>query len=116
TIEWHRQLQLIRGYTEIRARDGHALGVAGKLEFRRSRLQRVEIDIAIAEDEHAPASNAAMHSSRHLQYLVGAEVQLGEHVLSLLDDRRETRIVDDHRVEPLHVERALPRCRHGEEV
>ena len=52
-----------------------ALRVAGELELRRRGLQRVEVDVAVAEDEHAPALDAAVHAPRHLQDLVGAEVQ-----------------------------------------
>ena len=57
-----------------------------------------------------------MYAAGHLENLVGAEVELGEDVLSALDDGGEARVVDDHRVEALDVQRALPCRRHREEV
>src|SRR6266516_2991941 len=57
-----------------------------------------------------------MDSSGHLQNLVGAEVQSGEHILSALDDVAEAGVVDDNCVEPVNVERALPRSCHRKEV
>ena len=57
-----------------------------------------------------------MYAPRHLQDLVGPEMQLRQHVLPTLDDRREARVVDHDRIQPLHIERALPRGGHGEEV
>ena len=57
-----------------------------------------------------------MHAPRHLQDLIRAEVHAREHVAPVIDDVGETRVVDHDRVEPLHVERALPRRGHREEV
>ena len=85
-IERHRQLELIGGDAEVRAGDGNTLRVAGQLKFGRRRLERREVDVAIAEDEDATTRNAAMHPARHLENLVRAEVQLGEDVLAPLDD------------------------------
>ena len=41
----------------------------------------VELDVAIGQNEHASAFDAAVNAPRHLQNLVGAEVHSGEHVL-----------------------------------
>ena len=57
-----------------------------------------------------------MYPARHLENLVGAEVELREHILAAFDDGREARVVDDDCVESLHVERALPRRGHREKV
>ena len=78
--------------------------------------QRAELDVAVGQDEHAPALDAAVHAPGHLQDLVGAEVLLREHVAPAIDDVEELHVVDDHRVEPAHVERALARRGHREEV
>ena len=51
------------------------------------------------QDEHPPARHAAVHAPRHLQDLVGAEVDPGEHVAAALDDVGEARVVDHHGVE-----------------
>ena len=115
-VKRDRKLQLIRRDAQIGAGDRHTLGIARELELRRSRFQRREVDVAIAEDEDTSSGNTAMDTTRHLQDLVGAQVQLRQHVLAALDDRREARVVDHDRVEPLHVERALPRRRHREEI
>src|SRR5450432_2469665 len=39
-----------------------------------------------------------------------------EHVLPALDEIREAHVLDHHGVEPVHVERALPRRRHAQHV
>jgi hypothetical protein len=98
------------------ARERHALGVAGELELGLGRAQRGEVEVAVAEDEHPPALDAAVHAAGHLEDLVGPEVGAGEHVAPPLDDVGEAGVVDDHRVEAAHVERALAGRRHGEHV
>src|SRR5215208_2877834 len=57
-----------------------------------------------------------MNAPRHLQNLVGAQMHPGENVSSMLDDVSESCVVDDDRVEPLHVESTLPRRSHRKEV
>ena len=59
----------------VGAGDRDALRVAGELELRLRRLERRELDVAVGEDEHAPALDAPVHAPRHLQDLVRAEVQ-----------------------------------------
>ena len=60
---------------ERRAGDRDALGVTGELEFRRRRPERLEYDVAVAENVDLAAGHAAMHPARHLQNFVGAEIQ-----------------------------------------
>ena len=43
-------------------------------------------------------------------------MQTREHILTAFDDVAEPRVVDDHRVEALNVERALSGGRHRQEV
>src|SRR6266550_5446721 len=74
------------------------------------------MDIPIREYEHPSASDTSVYSPRHLQNLVGAEVQSGEDILSALDDVAEAGVIDDDCVESVNVERALTRCRHRQEV
>ena len=56
-----------------------------------------------------------MYPSRHLQDLVGAEVDPRQDVAPVLDDVRESRVVDDHGIESPHVERTLAGRGHGEQ-
>ncbi len=74
------------------------------------------MNVAIGEYEDPSARDAAVYSTGHLQDLVGAEVEPGEDVLAALDDVAEASVVDDHSVEALNVESALPRRRHCEEI
>jgi hypothetical protein len=74
TVEWHRQLELVGANAESRARQRDALGVAGELELWLRRRSALKLDVAIAEDEDAPARDAPVHAPRHLQNLVRAEV------------------------------------------
>ena len=75
-VERHRQLELVGAHAEA------AQVIATRSESPASwnsgsvGLQRGEVDVAIAEDEHAPARDAPVHAPRHLQDLVRAEVQL----------------------------------------
>src|SRR5262249_27255181 len=79
------------------------------------RLEGVELDVAVGENEHAPAFDAPMHAAGHLEDLVRAEVLLREDVSPPVDRVEELHVVDDHGVEPAHVERALAGGGHGEE-
>jgi hypothetical protein len=115
-VERHGELELVGADSEIRACERDALGVAGELKFRRRRPQRLEPDVAVGENEHAAAGHAPVHASGHLQDLVRAEVHAREHVAPAIDHVREPRVVDDHRVQSLHVERALTRGGHREEI
>ena len=115
-VERDRQLELARIDSQVGARHRDALRIAGELEFRRSRLECLELDVAVGENEDSPTLDAAVNSPGHLQDLVRAEVHAREDVPSALDDVAEARVVDDDCVEALHVERALPGRCHGEEV
>src|SRR3954463_4715544 len=57
-----------------------------------------------------------MNPTRHLQNLVGAQVQPGEHILAAFDDVAEARVVDHDGVESLNIERALAGSSHRQEV
>src|SRR5262245_8973741 len=57
-----------------------------------------------------------MHSAGHLQDFVCAKVRLRQHVAAMLDHVGESCVIDDHRIESLHVERALPGSGHSEHV
>ena len=114
-IERHRQVQRIGLHAKIGTRQRDPLGITGELEVGCRRLQGFEADVPIAENEHAPVLDAAMHAARHLQDFVRAEMHTREHVPPAIDHVGETRVVDDDGVEPRHVERALPRRRHREE-
>ena len=114
-VERHRQVQLVGAHAQCRARERHALAVASQLELGSCGPQRLELDVAVAQYEHAPARHAPMHAPGHLQNLVGAEVQAREHVLAALHQVGEPRVVNDHRVEALHVQRALPGRRHRQQ-
>jgi hypothetical protein len=115
-VERDRELQLVGAHAQRRAGERDPLRVAGELELGLGGAQRREVDVAVAEDEHPPALDAAVHAAGHLEDLVAAEVRAGEHVAPALDHVGEARVVDDHRVEPAHVERALPGRGHGEHV
>ena len=115
-VERNRQIELVGAHAERRARHRDALGVAGELEFRLGGLQRSELDVAVGKNEHAPAFDAPVHAAGHLQNLVRAEVLLREHVAAAIDDVEELLVVDDHRVEAAHVERALAGRGHRQEV
>src|SRR5687768_16018066 len=76
----------------------------------------MEDEIAIAEDEHLSAFHAAMHTTRHLQDLVRAQVRLRQHVSPTFDHIGETGVIDDDSVQSLHVQRALPGGGHRQDV
>jgi hypothetical protein len=107
-VERDRELQLVGAHAQRRAGERDPLRVAGELELGLGGAQRREVDVAVAEDEHPPALDAAVHAAGHLEDLVAPEVRAGEHVAPALDHVGEARVVDDHGVEPAHVERALP--------
>ena len=56
-----------------------------------------------------------MHTPSHLQNLVRAEVQPREHIAPAFHHIRKARVVNHHRVESLHVERALAGRRHRQQ-
>ena len=114
-VERHRQLEIIGTHSDGRAGDRHPLAVAGELKFGQFGLQLLERNTPIREDEHPSARDAAMHTSRHLQQLVRAQVYACEHVAPLVDHVGEARVVDDHRIQPLHGDRTLAGRRHREE-
>ena len=56
-----------------------------------------------------------MHPSRHLQDLVGAEMEAMEHVAAPVHHVAVSGVVDDHRVETRNVEGRLTGGRHGQQ-
>ena len=114
-IEGHGQVEVLGVHTERGAGDRHALGVAGELELRGRGPELVEREIAIAQDVHLPTGDAAVHAARHLQDLVGSEVQPGEDVPPPLHHVGVAGIIDHYGVEPRDVQRRLPGGGHGEE-
>ena len=115
TIERDRQLEGIGAHAQIGAGERHAFRITGELELRLGGTQCLEANVAIAQDEHAPARDAPVHATGHLQNLIGAEMHAREHVAAAIDDVREARVVDDDRVEPWHIERTLPGGGHRQE-
>ena len=61
------------------------------------------------------AGHAAVHPARHLEDLVGAEVEPVEHVAAPLDDVAVAGVVDHHGIEPADVERRLAGRGHREQ-
>ena len=114
-VERHRQVELVGAYAERSAGERDTFGVAGQLELGRGRTERVELDVAIGEDEHPPAVDTPVHPTRHLKNLVRTEMQPREHVAPALDHVGEAGVVDHHGVESTHVERALSGSRHREQ-
>ncbi|MBK8003516.1 MAG: hypothetical protein IPK12_06100 [Gemmatimonadetes bacterium] len=114
-VECHRQLQLGGIHAERGAGDGHALGIPRQLELGRRGPELLEDQLAVGEDVHLAVGHAAVHPPRHLQDLVGAKVQAVQDVAALVHHVGVARIVDHHGVEPAHVERRLPRRRHGQQ-
>ena len=113
-IERHRQVERICLHAQIGARECHALGIARQLKVRRRRLQRLEANITIAENEHATVGDTAVHASGHLQNFVRAQMHAREHIPSPVDHVGESRVVDDHRIESRDIQRALTSRRHGQ--
>ena len=114
-VERHGEVQVSSVHPERRAGDRHALRVAGELELRRGGPQRREIELAVAENEDLAVGHPPMHPSRHLENLVGSEIEAVEHVAAALDHVAVTRVVDDDGVEAGHVQRGLTRRRHREQ-
>ena len=115
-VERHGQVERVGAHAKVRTGHRHTLAVARQLKLRRRWPQRGELDVAVGQNEHAPARHAAVHTPGHLEYLVGAEMEPREHIAPAVHDVRKTRIVDDHSVEPAHVQRTLPSSRHRQEV
>ena len=115
-VQWHGEVELIGRDAEISACDSHPFRIARELEFGRRGPEGREIDVPVAEDEHASAGNTAVDAARHLENLVCPQMQLGEHILSALDDGGETRVIDDDGVQSVHIQCALSRGGHREEV
>src|SRR6266542_1423918 len=115
-VERHGKIELVRCDAEVRARQSDALGISRELKLRLRRRERAELDVAIRQNKNPSARNTAMNTSGHLQNLVRAEVQAREDVLPFFDEIAEARVVDDHRVETVHVQRALAGGGHREEV
>ena len=113
-IERHRQVEFVGPHTEVGAGERHPLGVPRQLKVRLGGLHRRPVQIAIAQDVYPAIIDPAVYSPRHLQDLVGAQMRAGEHILSVFDHVRESRVVDDHRVEPLDVQGALSSGGHRE--
>ena len=61
--------------------------------------QLLEVDLAVAEDVHLAVGHPAVDPARHLEDLVGAEVEPVQHVPAALDHVAVARVVDDHGVE-----------------
>ena len=115
-VERHREFELVGAHSQIGARHRHASTVARQLELRRGGPQRREIDVAVRENEDASTGHATVNATRHLENLVGAEVHAGQHVAATVDDIRESRVVNDDRIQALNIERTLPCRRHREQV
>ena len=63
----------------------------------------------------SPSRHPAVHPPRHLQDLVGAEIQAMQHVAAALDHVAVAGVVDHHGVESADVERRLPGRGHREQ-
>ena len=113
-VERHRQFEIVGAHTDRRAGQCDALTVAGELKLRQLRLQLIERNAPVGENEHAAASHTAVHASRHLQQFIRAQMNAREHVATLVHHVGEARVIDDHRVEPLDRDRALSCRRHRE--
>ena len=114
-VERHGQVELPGIDAQRRARDRDALGVAGQLELGRGRGQALEREVAVAQDVDLATLHPAVHPSRHLQDLVGPEVEPREHVAAPLDHVGVAGIVDHDAVESADIERGLPGGGHGEQ-
>ena len=114
-VERHREVQVARVDAERRARDGHALRIAGELELGRGRHELLEHHVAVAQDIDLAGVHAPMHPARHLEDLVGPQVEPGEHVATPLHHVGVARVVDHHGVQAADVERGLPGRRHRQE-
>ncbi len=114
-VERDGELQVARVHPQGRARDGDALRVAGELELGRGRLQLLKHEVAVAQEVHLAARDPPVHAPRHLQDLIGAQVESGEHIAPPLDDIGVAGVVDHDGVEAADVERRLPGGGHGEQ-
>ena len=111
-IERNRKVEIARIDPERGAGDRHPFGIAGQLEFGRCRPKLIEDEVAVAQNDDLAIRDAPVHTPRHLQDLVGAEVEAMEHVAAALHDVAVSSVVDHHRVEPADVESGLAGCRH----
>ena len=114
-VERDGEIECVGRDAQRRAGEGDALGIPRELELRRRRGEVLEADVAIGEDEDTPPGDPPMHTPRHLQDLVRPEMESREDVPPALDEVGEAGVVDHHRVEPAHIERALPGGGHREE-
>ena len=116
TVERHRQLEIQRVHAQGRARHRDAFRVTRQLELRRPRVQRVEREVAVAQDPHLAVLDAAVHAPRHLEDLVRPERQPREDVAPAVDHVLVAGVEDDDGVEACDVERRLPRGRHRQQI
>ena len=114
-VERHRQVELAGIDAQRGAGDRHPLGVAGQLELGRRGPQLLEDEVAVGEDEDLAVGDPPVHPPRHLQDLVGAEVQPVQHVAAAVHHVGVAGVVDHHGIEAADVERRLPRGGHREQ-
>ena len=114
-IQRHRQIECVRLHAEAGAGECHALRITRQLKVGRGGFQRCKADVTVAENEHPTIRHAAMHAPGHLQNFVRAQVHAREHIAPAVDHVGESGVVDDDRIEPRHVQRALSGGRHGQE-
>src|SRR5579872_4713363 len=74
-VERYRKLEVTGIDTDLGTGERHPFGVASELEFWRAGAERTEIEITIGEDRHFAVRYATMNPARHLQDLVGPEIQ-----------------------------------------
>ena len=115
SVERHRQIEVARIHTDGRTGNGHPLRISRELEFGRRGAERGEVELPIAQNRHFAVGHPAVHPSRHLQDLIGAEMQAMEHVAAPLHHVAVSGVVDDHGIETRHVEGRLTRGRHRQQ-
>ena len=116
TIERHGQIEFVGAHAKIGAGHRDAPTVTGQLKLRRRGMQRTEHNVAVRQNEHAPTGHAPMHTAGHLQYFVGAQMEPRKHIAPTVHNIGKACVINDDRVEPLHVQGALPGCRHRQHI